>query len=151
VSAQERSSPLRPEAAHQPEKARVRPGLGRQDFTAWFTEYPSTHRLAGQTVEVVPRSLLAAEREARQGMADALKEAADDLGKAANQFASMRETQRAGHLVHIIENPEIFEAKEAKARAALAAIPERREGLPHMKHPSEEAIEAGCDCQECAD
>jgi len=25
-----------------------------QDFTRWFTDYPSTHRLAGQTVEVTP-------------------------------------------------------------------------------------------------
>lgn len=29
-----------------------------KDFTAWFTTYPRSHRLAGQAVEVVPRALL---------------------------------------------------------------------------------------------
>jgi hypothetical protein len=29
---------------------------GAQNYEAWFTEYPSTHRRAGQTVEVVTRA-----------------------------------------------------------------------------------------------
>jgi hypothetical protein len=29
---------------------------GTQNYEAWFTEYPSTHRRAGQTVEVVTRA-----------------------------------------------------------------------------------------------
>lgn len=49
----------------------------------------------------------------------ALEEAANDLGKAANQFASMRESQRVGFNPPIRDNPEKFEEKEAKARAAL--------------------------------
>ena len=49
----------------------------------------------------------------------ALGEAADDLGKAANQFASMRESQEAGHHVAIETNPELFEEKERKARNAI--------------------------------
>jgi hypothetical protein len=30
----------------------------KQDYEAWFTVYPSTHRLAGQTVEVIPRQMV---------------------------------------------------------------------------------------------
>lgn len=50
---------------------------------------------------------------------EALGRAADDLGKAANQFASMRESQRVGHTPPIQRNPERFAEKEARARAAL--------------------------------
>jgi hypothetical protein len=32
-------------------------GTDGQDFQAWFVDFPVTHRLAGQTVEVVPRGL----------------------------------------------------------------------------------------------
>ena len=38
--------------------------MSGQDFTAWFTDYPSTHRLAGRTVEVVPRAEYELMREA---------------------------------------------------------------------------------------
>lgn len=57
----------------------------------------------------------------------ALEDAADDLGKAANQFAAMRESQRAGHMPEILTNPERFEEKEARARAALSASTEKGE------------------------
>jgi hypothetical protein len=45
-----------------------------------------------------------------------LLEAANDLGKAANQFASMRESQKYGHYPPISNNPEIFEDKANRAR-----------------------------------
>jgi hypothetical protein len=32
-----------------------------QDYRAWFTNYPSTHGRAGETVEVVPRAWAEAE------------------------------------------------------------------------------------------
>lgn len=61
--------------------------------------------------------------ESREQIAvEALKVAADDLGKAANQFASMHESQQHGHYPDIRSNHHIFAEKEAKARAALAAL-----------------------------
>jgi hypothetical protein len=46
--------------------------LELEDYTAWFTVYPTTHRLAGQTVEVVPRAW--AEAQVRS-LAEALRQA----------------------------------------------------------------------------
>lgn len=66
-------------------------------------------------------------RAQRDAALQALAEAADDLGKAANQFASMRESQKSGHSPSVQNNPEIFEAKEAKARAVLDTMPQSEE------------------------
>lgn len=57
-----------------------------------------------------------------QRLREALRRAADDLGKAANQFAAMRESQKADHYPIVKNNPEIFEAKEARARTAAKEI-----------------------------
>jgi septal ring factor EnvC (AmiA/AmiB activator) len=63
------------------------------------------------------RDALRAELERVKG---ALSEAADDLGKASNQFESMKRSLAAGHKPAIIRNPDIFAEKERKARAALS-------------------------------
>jgi hypothetical protein len=58
--------------------------------------------------------------EERDRLREALKEAADDLGKAANQFASLHESQQHGHRPDIRTNHHVFAEKELKARAALS-------------------------------
>jgi hypothetical protein len=49
---------------------------------------------------------------------EALRVAADDLDKAANQFEAIRLSQIAGHSPRIEANPPIFAGKAKRARAA---------------------------------
>lgn len=58
-------------------------------------------------------------REENRRLRGALEAAADDLGKAANQFASIHESQQYGHYPDIRQNHHKFAAKEARARAVL--------------------------------
>jgi hypothetical protein len=51
----------------------------------------------------------------------ALKTAADDLDKAANQFEGIRQAQKAGHEVQVVSNSRVFAAKALRARKALEA------------------------------
>jgi hypothetical protein len=49
-----------------------------QDFTRWFVDYPPTHRLAGQTVEVTPVPEVVCESNADHASAVSVLEAERD-------------------------------------------------------------------------
>jgi hypothetical protein len=52
----------------------------------------------------------------------ALETAADDLDKAANQFASVRASQHRGHSPQVRHDPEIFAGKAERARLVHARL-----------------------------
>lgn len=54
-----------------------------------------------------------------RALEEALKTAADDLDKAANQFEGIRQSQSVGHVPLISANPGRFAAKAERARAVL--------------------------------
>jgi hypothetical protein len=49
-----------------------------QNYEAWFDDYPSTHRRAGQTVEVVTREAYERLHDQLRGAVDALRWYADE-------------------------------------------------------------------------
>ena len=51
---------------------------------------------------------------------EALKVAADDLDKAANQFEALKQGYETGHPWPVVQNPRTFAEKAARARAVLA-------------------------------
>lgn len=77
----------------------------------------------GESIEVAPTARMVelearvAELEAENArLSDALRVAADDLDKAANQFEGLRLSP-----FPVVNNADIFTAKSERARAALAA------------------------------
>lgn len=57
-------------------------------------------------------------RAERRRFREALKVAADDLDKAANQFAGIAAWEHSGDAPRVVSNPRIFAEKAARARAA---------------------------------
>jgi hypothetical protein len=62
-----------------------------------------------------------------RALEEALKTAADDLDKAANQFEGIRQSQAVGHVPLVSANPGRFAAKAERARAVLHVDPEKEE------------------------
>jgi hypothetical protein len=58
-----------------------------RNYEAWFTDYPSTHRRAGQTVEVVTR-------EAYERLHDQHRGAVEALSQIAHAYAGDSATMR---------------------------------------------------------
>lgn len=70
----------------------------------------------------------AASEQRESQLRSALERAADDLDKAANQFASFHESQQHGHTPEVRENHHIFARKASEARATLNTTPPEPEG-----------------------
>ena len=83
-------------------------------------------KAAGLRDLIVERDGLWAELEQAR---EALRVAADDLDKAANQFAGMRAAGEHGPMPEIVGNPEIFAEKAERARAASSSRVQDQEGV----------------------